>query len=104
MLCPNIPLQLQGEFQDNVSMQFLETFEMTIKNFEKTRIRLLSVQKWHSISNYFKTKRTIHDFGTAQSTTALKMDNLICIKTPGLGNPSGIGYACTKITEMQIGK
>ncbi len=101
MLYPNIPSQLQGDFQDIVSMQCADTIEIAIQNFEKVLQRLFAINEWHTLSDQVKTKFSLYDSETNQPTTDLKLENLIRIEVPGPGNPTGSGYDWTKIINIQ---
>ncbi len=101
---PNIPPQVNGAYNDIVSMCCTSTSETAFDLYESIESRLKSVNQWDTFSDKVKAKFTLFDAKTKQSTDRLKKGNLIRIDIPGIGNPSGSGYDWTKIIDIQIGK
>ncbi len=103
MMYPNIPAQLKGDFHNIVSMQCANTVDIAVKDFEELQLRLKSVNEWDSFSAKIKAKFFIIDPKTNQTTSELKVGNLVKIDIPGPGSPSGSGYDWTEIIDVQNG-
>lgn len=101
MCHPNIPLQVQGESHDTVSMHCANSAETAAESYRKLEDRFRSVNAWHTLSDKVKAKFTLFDGNTERPTTSLKEGNFIRIDVPGIGNPSGRGYDWTRITDIR---
>lgn len=102
MSYPRIPHQRQGGSHDTVSMHCANSVEAAKINFDQLKLRLLSVNDWHTFSNKVKASFTLYDASKNMVSDRLEIGHLIKIDIPGPGSPTGHGYDWVKILDIQI--
>jgi len=103
MIHPNIPLQRKGGYHDTVSMSCSESADAAKLIYDRVVARLMSVNRWSSLSDKIKAGFQLIDPETGLPTERMNMGGYLRIDVPGIGNPSGNGYDWTRIIDIQNG-
>lgn len=74
---PIIPIQSEGEYHDSVEMHCDGTLNKAKANFEILKIRLQSVNEWHTYSEKIKSKFEMLDSSILECSKELKIGNFM---------------------------